>query len=130
MAGVGKESKLTTAIIKKLAKSIGDGLPMKYAAMGAGLGYSTVSVWLRVAKADDENTTELHRQLLAEVQKARVKAIEVAMKQVNKAAKDNYKAAIWKMAMIDPDAFCSEGKLIRELKLIIAKLTAKDKDGA
>jgi hypothetical protein len=128
VAGVGKDTKLTPSVIKKIAKSIGEGLPMKYAAMSAGIGYSTICVWMRVAKADDENTTQLHRQLLDEVQKARFKAIDVAMKQVNAAAKVNYKAAIWKMAMIDPDAFCSEGKLIRELKAIIERLTAKEKE--
>lgn len=114
------ESKLTPSTIKNIATSIGKGIPMKYAAMGAGIGESTLTLWLKDAKKPDAD--EAHLALLREVKKARTKAVKSCMALIDKASKTQWKAAMWKLSMLDPDTFGTEGRLIRELKSLIEKL--------
>ena len=118
------ESKLTPATIKAIAKHVGDGLPMKYAALSVGVGESTLKLWMKHAKRPDADGP--HLALLDAIQKARVKAIATAMGQISKAARTQWKAAAWKLSILDPDTFGTEGRLIRELKALVEKLAKGD----
>lgn len=122
------ESKLTPKTIKCIATSIGKGVPMKYAAMGAGIGESTLTLWLKDAKK--KGADDAHLALLAEVKKARAKAVKACLALIDKASKTQWKAAMWKLSIIDPDTFASEGRMIRELKSLIEKLMKGDATNA
>ena len=118
----GRETELTPVNAKIILRAIGEGTPIKYAMGGAGLSEKTFYHWLREAKKKDARPH--HLEFLANVDKARAKAITKFKNLVVKGAKSNWKAAAYMLSILDRETFGTERDELKSLKALIEKLLA------
>lgn len=116
----GRKSKLTKALILKLATHIKDGMPYKYAAELSGISEATFFNYLSAAeKACAEITDEsilseedgLFFEFLECIKKAEAEAIEKKMKLMHRHASKKWQAAAWFLERRDPENFGRKDKV-------------------
>jgi len=116
----GRKSKLTKALILKLATHIKDGMPYKYAAELSGISEATFFNYLSAAeKACADITDEsilseedgLFFEFLECIKKAEAEAIEKKMKLMHRHASKKWQAAAWFLERRDPENFGRKDKV-------------------
>lgn len=105
---MAKPSLLRKSVIQKIAHTVGRGVPLKQAAIGAGVSPRQVTTWMKTggemrsiveekgsfpkgSTQEDWLAAELHQ----EVEKAHAAVVERYVGKINAAAKKSWLAAAW-----------------------------------
>ena len=116
---MGRPTKLTSEVVDAVTKAIADGVPQRTAAALAGVSESTLQNWL---KAGRERTTVAFVQFLERVKKARAEAVAVAIANINRASRRDWRAAAWWLERMHPDQYGSDRRRVRELVKLVESL--------
>jgi transposase len=88
---IGRRSKLTPSLQKKICDMIEAGNYMHHAAQAAGIGKSTLNQWIRKG----EEGQEPYAAFAAAVARARAQAVDSLVSTIRTAAVDDWRAASW-----------------------------------
>ena len=116
---MGRPSKLTPEVTNAIARVIADGVPQRTAAALAGVSESALQNWL---KAGRDGVAVEYVQFLERVKKARAEAVAVAIANINRASRRDWRAAAWWLARMHPDEYGSDRRRVRELAKLVESL--------
>src|ERR1041384_3874555 len=92
---IGRPTKRTPAVVRKICRGIADGLPLQYAAATAGVSGETFALWRRTFPDFNEA-----------VEQAIAKGIGKRLAQIKRAGDEgDWKAAAWWLEHVVPEHF-------------------------
>lgn len=119
----GARRKLTPETLAVITKSVAAGLPLKYAAVKAGVCQATLYEWLKSGRADDPDP--LYAEFLEKVEQARVRALDLRIRRISAHGKNTPKADQWWIENMFPDEFGANKRLIQDMVDRVDRLTAE-----
>lgn len=105
--GRGRRTNCTPKNRKVILEHIRKGLPMKYAALMAGVGERTVYQWL--SKAADKPRS-VYAQFAQDLEHARAESVAALVARVAEAGETDWRAASWLLTRRAPAEFMDPGK--------------------
>ena len=114
----GRDPKLTPEVQKIIVDRVAAGVPLKYAAQGAGIGERTLRRWM----ADGRAGNKPFSALMAALKKAEADAIARNVGLIQKEAAKTWTAAAWFLERRYPDDFASHRRDVAELRRDVAEL--------
>lgn len=107
--GRGRPSLLTPEREVRLLRAIRRGMPLKQAAMLAGMSYETLNRWRIQGEAEDAPAE--FRHFWQALRKAQAVAMERLVGRIQDAAGSDWKAAAWLLERRHPDEFARQQRL-------------------
>lgn len=105
----GRPSLLTEDLQAMLLSGIEEGLPLKQAAMLAGICYETLNRWRK--KGESESAPPEFRHFCQALQRSEAVAMQRLVSQVSKAGNTDWRAAAWILERRHPDEFGKAEKI-------------------
>jgi hypothetical protein len=106
---VGRPCLLTKTCEAKLLSAIEEGMPLKQAAMLAGICYETLNRW-RI-RGEDENAPIEFRQFCQSLRRSQAMAMQACVSCIRKAANHEWRAAAWLLERRHPEEFSLPEKI-------------------
>lgn len=100
---MGRRTKLTPEVQRKIAEAVGRGSPYYLAAQEAGVAPETISRWLRLG--EESSAKAAFRAFHAAVKQAEARFVNEAVKEIGKAGKKEWRALGWLLERRFPDEF-------------------------
>jgi hypothetical protein len=117
------ETKLTKPVTDIVLGAVAAGLPLKFAALKAGIAERTLYRWLRAGRAA---TKGAERQFCHDLKRAQAESVEVRIARLGEAAaKGAWQADCWWLERMFPDEFSANRNEVRELLRQNADLAAR-----
>lgn len=105
--GRGRRSKCTPARRKEILAHVRSGLPVKYAALLAGVDERSVYRWLAKGR---EQKRGIFRQFFHDLERAQSESVAQLVSQVAEAGRKDWRAATWLLTRRAPAEFMDPGK--------------------
>ena len=105
--GAGRPTKCTPDRRKTILMHVRNGLPMKHAALMAGVGERTVYQWL--SKAADQPRS-VYAQFAQDLERAHAESVVALVARVAEAGQTDWRAATWLLTRRAPAEFMDPGK--------------------
>lgn len=107
--GRGRPSLLTPKREARLMDAVKKGMPLKQAAMLAGMSYETLNRWRIQGEA--ENAPTEFRHFWQALRKSQALAMQSLVGRIRTASVTDWKAAAWLLERRHPDEFCRPQRL-------------------
>jgi DNA invertase Pin-like site-specific DNA recombinase len=114
----GRDPKLTPEVQKIIVDRVAAGVPLKFAAQGAGISERTLMAWLAKGRQGKNG----YAALLAAVKKAEADAIARNVGLIQKEGAKTWTAAAWMLERRHPEEFASNRRDVAELRRELAEL--------
>ena len=101
-------SKLTSAVIERVARLVGSGVFLETAAASAGVSRSTLYEWLKRGAAEEEG---LYARFRKAIDKAIANAEIKDWQAIGRATKTDWRAAAWRLSRRHPERFAQRSAL-------------------
>lgn len=105
----GRPCLLTKERQAQLMNAIADGVPLKQAAMLAGISYDSLNRWR--ARGEAFNAPLIFRQFCKALERANAKAMHRLVTNINEAGKSDWRASAWMLERRFGDEFAKPQKL-------------------
>jgi hypothetical protein len=123
MARKGSRPKLTDKVRESITRDLGVGVPLKFAALRAGISERQVFYWLALGRQGktNKNGTDFVSFYTA-VEKAKADAVARMVMAIQVAGRKTWQANAWTLERCYPESFGSDRREIYLLKKEIAEL--------
>ena len=124
MAVRGRKPKLTPAVHKSIETSVADGVPLKYAALKAGVTVRVVFQWLAAGRDPAASDEDPCVHFFHAVEVAKAKNVAKLVGRIVKASAKTWQAAAWYLER-RTEEFAGDKRELRELRKLVAQFTAE-----